>query len=285
MKMGRLVNPIMAVVKGGAILGVCAIGATTFVPDSLLTPGERTAALASLAAGPRPFTGLYLGISQDGAAWLVRLDSSPQLALLYDPLESIALCEVKVDSSDHIWFRSAEIDGSTIRFAGLLSRDGFTGMVSRLSVRTGAATDSFPLAFHKIRARFLAGMPDPISGVYVNLRGTPSGDIYGRKLVLIDAVDGLVALDIVYEGTPGVPRAALKAERAGHMVNFLWSVDTTQVIEHPASDTAIIRGKTLEFWSGQMLVRGETRSFHSYKMVKKLTLQEAFRRTRRADCP
>jgi len=155
------------------------------------------------------------------------------------------LCDVKVDSSDHIWFRSAETDGSTIRFAGLLSRDGFTGMFSRVSVRTGAVTDSFPLTFHKIRARFLAGMPDSISGVYVNLRGTPSGDVYGRKLVLIDAVDRLVALDIVYEGTPGLPRAALKAARAGQMLSFLWSVDTTQVIEHPAADTAIIRGKML----------------------------------------
>ncbi len=244
--MGSLVGPIRAVAAGGgAFLGFFAIGASMLVPDSLSPPGARSVANASLAAARRPFTGLYLGITQDDAAWLVRVDSSSPVGALYNPLESIALCDVKVDSSDHIWFRSAETDGSTIRFAGLLSRDGFTGMFSRVSVRTGAVTDSFPLTFHKIRARFLAGMPDSISGVYVNLRGTPSGDVYGRKLVLIDAVDRLVALDIVYEGTPGLPRAALKAARAGQMLSFLWSVDTTQVIEHPAADTAIIRGKML----------------------------------------
>src|SRR6266536_4808373 len=116
----RRITP-MAVANRIAMLGVFAIGANTFVPDRGLPPGERTPAIASLAGGWRPFTGLYLGISQDGAAWLVRLDSDSPLSALYDPLESIALCEVKVDSSDHIWFRSAETDGSTIRFAGVLS--------------------------------------------------------------------------------------------------------------------------------------------------------------------
>jgi len=271
----------MAMANGIAMLGVSATGALSFVPHNVLPLGERP---ASVAVGRRSIEGLYLGISQDGAAWLVRLDSSSPISALYDPLESIALCEVKVDSSDRVWFRSVETDGSTIRFAGLVSGDGFTGMLSRISVRTGVATDSFPLTFRKIRARFLRGERDQLSGAYVNLRGTPSGDVYGRKIVLVNAVDGLVALDIVYEGTPGLPRAALEVERAGQMLSFLWSVDTTQVIQHPAADTAFIRGNMLEFRSGRMVVRGEARTFPAYKMVKKLTLQDVFRRARRADC-
>src|SRR6266542_762249 len=241
--------------------------------------GERFAHSAVFQGGSTNLKGLYLAVSDDATAWLLYLDPRAQSSALYKPVRAIPVCEVRADPTNRLWFRSAEVsDGFLVRFAGQLSAQGLTGTLVRVKARTGAALDTIPLTFRKIRERFLAGVPNPISGVYGNLRGTSSGDVYGRELVLVDAVDQVVALEVVYEGTPGWPEAALKAERVGDTLRLLWRTKPTEESMQLAPDTAVLGPNALIFRPAKWLVRGDTVQQAGDTMWKRLTLQQAFGR-------
>jgi len=108
--------------------------------------------------------------------------------------------------------------------------------------------------------------------------------LLGREVVLVDATDELVAFYIEYEGEPGPPLAALKAERAGDTVRLTWRLNPKEAIEQLGADTGVIRGNTLEFRPYKRVVRGDTLEFPGNKLVRTKTLQRALRAARKPSC-
>ncbi|SRR6266498_768769 len=146
--------------------------------------------------------GLYFALAHGGEAWLVYLDLGSQASAVYSPFRSVAVCMVTKDSNDGVVFRSAQMsDGTVYQFAGQRSGEYLTGTLKRVGTRTGVEVESVPLTFHPLRARFLTGASDPLSGEYSAVRiSEQSGDAYGVGVILIEAVDSVAGLWVEYEG-------------------------------------------------------------------------------------
>jgi len=221
--------------------------------------------------GPVPepsVPGVYWGVSDSGQVWLVYLTGGPTGGAIYEPYGSLAVCELRNDSIATTTFRSAEkTDGTMYRFTGRRTREGLVGAMEWVRVRTGAVKAVDHLVLKAIRARFLTGSVDALSGEYEAVRvSQESGDVYGFGVILVDTVDGVVGFLVEYEGGPG-PLQTLAVDRAKDTLRLSWPLAT-----RTEAATTLIRGDTLRFIGGDQ------------RLIKRSALLELFVRADRSKC-
>ncbi len=216
--------------------------------------GERTRASQPTAgsASTEASVGvgaLYWAGSDSNEVWLIYLDSGS--GTIYRPIRSLALCDVRGDSTGAVTFRSAEMtDGTVYEFTGRASRDDLVGTLGRVSTRSGAVVKTSALAARQIRTRYPVGGADPISGRYDGVRVSErSGDAYGLEVVVVDGVDSIVGLWVRYEGG-ALPARALTANRVGDTLHLSWHSP-----ERVGVDTVVIHGDTIKFRDRLRLVK------------------------------
>jgi len=208
------------------------------------TPSSFRAADSAVHAGDS--NDLFYGVSREGIAWLLAVNTRDTAGFLYEPLGAVSLCDLKFVSSDSLTFRSAVGRWACYRFAGHLDQDTLEGVIWVVPERSRSRTppDSFHLALSRIRPTVaIRRGSNSISGVYSNVwYHEGAGDLLGEEILLVEMSSGLSAATILYEGSPDWPRAPDSLRRVGDTV-YLWQPELLQRRESP--DTAIVRHDTV----------------------------------------
>ena len=199
-----------------------------------------------------PLGALYFGVSRRQIAWLVSLDPGTRSGLLYEPLGTVSLCDIRLDSTGTLSFQSAVGFWAYYRFAGRLDQSSLDGVILVVRERAHSPADSFHVALTRIPIS-LPQQEDSqaVSGLYSDVwyhEGT--GDLLGQEVILLQTAQGLSAATILYEGSPDWPTAADSVGRVGDTLT-LWQREPWH--RGPPPDRAVLRHDTLSFRDGPQL--------------------------------
>ncbi|HYS61126.1 MAG TPA: hypothetical protein VEM27_11075 [Gemmatimonadales bacterium] len=198
--------------------------------------------------------GLFFGTAQDGHAWLIHLNSDARTGVMYDPIVSLPLCQVRQDSSGGLVFESGIHKSSwKFRFAGRLVPPGFVGTLNQVGRRSGKVERSYDVAFRGLGQVLPENdLRGRVSGVYGDVQLAGGEDLLGWELGFVAGTEGFAGFWVDFEGAPGPPKV-VKAELAGDTVHVWWPPG-----EYMRADTALVRGARLVFQRGRSAKRMAT---------------------------
>ena len=188
-------------------------------------------------------------VEHDGP-WLIYLDSSSNMAALYEPLRPLAICAFQLDPDGRVSFHTGRLgSGAIYEFSGLLAAEHLNGSMKQVRRRTGVVEDNFPLSLRRIRAPFLSGAVDSLSGNYASFDATAgqtaeTGDIFGTEILLIGATDAIVGVRVDWDG--GVNEIfSATGKLMGDTLQLSEKSESRNVVE-----SFVIHGDTLTYTQG-----------------------------------
>jgi len=215
---------------------------------------------------------LYFGVSRDRIAWFVYLNRLTRSGVLYEPLGTVNLCEVRLGPGDTLFFRSALGGGAYYTFEGRVGQDFLDGVIWMQRQRSRTPADSFRVLLG------LLPLPPPTTGPSKSLSGLYSdvwyhegaGDLLGQEVLLLETGSSMRAVTILYGGGPGWPTAADSVVRSGDTL-AIWQREPFH--RGPPPDAAVLRGDTLSFFDG------------GPQLPRKHSLRDVFTGAPRFRCP